>query len=86
MPNDNLKEHEISCNECQEFQEESRLEKAFRKVLNCDVRKILQEEWQNTNETVKRVDRVEKILLWLIIVHALEIGALLFVIFNLYQK
>jgi hypothetical protein len=81
-----IKNHDLDCDECREFQKETKMERAYRKALNVDLRNILDEKLQITIQTIQRVDRIEKIITWLIIAHVAELFGLIVLILKIYQR
>lgn len=59
-------EHSFSCDECREITRE--MINADRAAFVNDFRQVIKEEWQCSVNTVERVDRLENIQSWLIVV------------------
>jgi hypothetical protein len=86
MENDNVTQHQIYCDECKDFNKEAIMLKAYRQAYNNDFRNLLKEEWQITSSTIKRIDRIEIILSWLIGIQIIEIGSILILIIKIFTK
>lgn len=77
-----VKDHEISCEECKEFMIDEQMDKSLQSFLENKFRAILKEEWQTKIEFDKRIVRLEKKIIWLIAANIIELGALLSLIIN----
>ena len=60
------KQYIMTCQECRLFTSE--MLKEDREAIKEDFRKIVKEEWQISGNTIERVDRLENIQSWLIVV------------------
>lgn len=61
---------------------DEQIDKSLQSFLENKFRSILKEEWQTKIEIDSRITRLEKIVTWLIAAHIIEIGALIYLIFN----
>lgn len=68
----NIKAHELTCDECRELSKDEKLDKALNHVIEHRFRNMIKEEWQTSVEITQKIDKMYKIIFWMILAHVFQ--------------